>query len=48
VQAVLTMVRRLGLERLIASRRCRQRDLVVAMIVQRIIFPSSKLAATAA
>ena len=33
VQAVLTMVRRLGLERLIASRRCRQRDLVVAMIV---------------
>ena len=46
VQAVLTMVRRLGLERLIGSRRCRQRDLVVAMIVQRIIFPSSKLAAT--
>jgi len=33
VQAVLTMVRRRGLERLIGSRRCRQRHLVVAMIL---------------
>ena len=46
VQAVLVMVRRLGLETWIASRPCRERDLVVAMIVQRIVYPSSKLAAT--
>lgn len=46
VQAVLAMFRRLGLESLIASRPCRERDLVVAMIAQRILHPSSKLAAT--
>ena len=46
VQAVLDMIRRLGLETLLASRPCRQRNLVVAMIVQRILHPSSKLAAT--
>jgi transposase len=46
VYAVLVMLRRLGLESLIASRPCRERDLVVAMIVQRILHPSSKLAAT--
>ncbi len=46
VHAVLAMLRRLGLESLIASRPCRERDLVVAMIVQRILHPSSKLAAT--
>jgi transposase len=46
VRAVLAMLRRLGLESLIASRPCRERDLVVAMIAQRILHPSSKLAAT--
>lgn len=46
VRAVLTMLRRLGLESLVASRPCRERDLVMAMIVQRILHPSSKLAAT--
>ena len=46
VQAVLVTLRRLGLEALIASRPCRERDLVVAMIAQRILYPSSKLAAT--
>jgi transposase len=46
VQAVLAMFRRLELESLIASRPCRERDLVVAMIAQRILYPSSKLAAT--
>lgn len=46
VHAVLSMLRRLGLESLIASRPCRERDLVVAMIAQRILYPSSKLAAT--
>jgi len=46
VRAVLAMLRRLRLESLIASRPCRERDLVVAMIAQRILHPSSKLAAT--
>ena len=46
VHSVLTMLRRLELESLISSRPCRERDLVVAMIVQRILHPSSKLAAT--
>ena len=46
VHAVLSMLRQLGLESLIASRPCRERDLVVAMIAQRILHPSSKLAAT--
>jgi transposase len=46
VEAVLTMIRRLGLETLIASRPSRQRDLVVAMIAERLLFPCSKLATT--
>jgi len=46
VDAVLKMIRKLGLDRLIASKPSRQRNLVVAMIVQRIIFPCSKLATT--
>jgi len=44
VVAVLGMLRRLGLERLIDRRHSRQRDLVVAMIVARLIAPDSKLA----
>jgi transposase len=46
VEAVLTMMRRLGLETLIASRPSRQRDLVLAMIAERLLFPCSKLATT--
>jgi transposase len=46
VQAVLEMIGRLELERLISTERCRERDLVVAMIVQRLIDPCSKLATT--
>jgi transposase len=46
VEAVLTMVRKLGLVDLIASRPSRQRQLVIAMITERLIFPSSKLAIT--
>ncbi len=48
VEAILAMIRRLGLETVIASKRCRERDLVVAMIVQRLIDPCSKLATTRA
>lgn len=44
VAAVLGTVRRVGLERIIGARRCRERDLVVAMIVARILDPCSKLA----
>ena len=46
IEAVLGTLRRLGLESLIASQRCPQRDLVVAMIVERLIHPCSKLATT--
>lgn len=46
VQAVLDMIHRLKLPHLIASRSCRERDLIVALIVQRILHPCSKLAAT--
>lgn len=44
VEAVLGTLRRLGLDRLIASRRSRQRDLVVALVVERLLAPCSKLA----
>src|SRR3954469_20381041 len=46
VHAVLTMIRTLGLEDLIASEPSRRRDLVTAMIAERLLFPSSKLANT--
>ena len=46
VQAVIDMIRRLKLPQLIASRPGRERDLIVALIVQRILHPCSKLAAT--
>ena len=44
VAAVLGSLRRVGLEGLIGSKRSRERDLVVAMIVARILEPRSKLA----
>lgn len=46
VEAVLGMIRKLELDRLIYSKRCRQRNLVVAMIVERLIHHCSKLATT--
>ena len=46
VAAVLGVLRDLDLERLICRQRCRERDLVVAMVVQRLIGPGSKLSAT--
>jgi transposase len=46
VEALLAMIGKLGLDRVISAQRCRERDLVVAMIVQRLISPSSKLATT--
>ncbi|HUT93465.1 MAG TPA: IS1634 family transposase [Thermoguttaceae bacterium] len=46
VEVVLGMIRKLGLDRLLSRRRSRERDLVVAMIAQRLLFPCSKLATT--
>ncbi len=46
IDAVMTAMRRLDFSRLICSRRSRQRDLVVAMVVARILEPKSKLATT--
>lgn len=44
VAATLGTLRKLGLDKILASRRSRMRDLVVAMIAARIIDPRSKLA----
>jgi transposase len=46
VEAVLKMIKTLRLDDLIASEPSRRRNLVVAMIVERLVFPSSKLANT--
>jgi transposase len=48
VEAVLEMIRKLELERLICAQPGRERDLVVGMVVQRLIDPCSKLATTRA
>jgi len=45
-EAVLFTLRPLGLDKLIFSRRCKERDLVIAMIASRILCPQSKLAFT--
>ena len=42
--AVLGTLRKLGLEPLLAPRRCAERDRVVAMLVARLLAPTSKLA----
>jgi hypothetical protein len=44
VQAVMTAIKRLGLAAVLASQPSRQRDLVVAMIVARVLDPQTKLA----
>jgi len=46
VQAVRTAMQRLGFETLLAARRSRERDLVVALVAARILAPESKLATT--
>jgi hypothetical protein len=46
VEAVRVAMQRLGFESLVASRRCRERDLVCAMVAARIIAPQTKLATT--
>jgi transposase len=46
VHAVLGVMRRLEMEPLLLARRCKERDLAMAMIAGRIIDPASKLATT--
>ena len=46
VEAILTMIRKLGVDDLIASEPSHWRNLVIAMIAERLLFPSSKLANT--
>jgi transposase len=44
VEAILTAIRKLGLDSIIASKPCPERSLVLAMIVQSLLDPCSKLA----
>ena len=46
VEAILLAIRKLGLDSMLAAKPCRERDLVLAMIVQRLLDPASKLATT--
>ena len=46
VSAVLGVIGKIGLDRLLGPHASRPRDLVMAMIVSRIIAPASKLATT--
>jgi len=46
VQAVRVAMKQLGFESLVASRPSRERDLVLAMVIARILEPASKLATT--
>jgi len=46
VAAVLGVARRLGVEALLDGRPSRERDLVLAMMVERVLHPCSKLATT--
>lgn len=48
VQAVIGTIRRLKLDHLIGSKRCPERDRVIAMVASRILNPGSKLAITRA
>jgi transposase len=46
VEAILGTIGKIGLDTVISSKRCPERDLVLAMIVERLIHPCSKLATT--
>jgi transposase len=48
VAAVLQTAKQLGLESLLASRPCRERDLIMALVVARVLSPRSKLSTTTA
>jgi len=44
VELLLAMIRRVGLDRLISTQPSRQRDLVLALVIERVLHPASKLA----
>src|ERR1700730_16265068 len=46
VEAILSTIRTLGLDAIISSKRCRERDRVLSMIAERLLDPCSKLATT--
>jgi transposase len=46
VEAILGMIHRLELDTVIATKRSHERDLILALIVERLIHPCSKLATT--
>ena len=46
VEALRLAVRKLGLDAVLSSKPCRERDLVLAMILERLLDPCSKLATT--
>ncbi len=46
VEAVLGTIKNIGLDMLIGSKRSRERDLILAMIAEQLIHPSSKLGTT--
>ena len=46
VKALLGVIRKIGLEGVIAPKACRERSLVLAMIVERLLHGGSKLAST--
>jgi len=46
VMAILGTMRKLGMEAILSSQPCRERNLVMGMIAERLIHPGSKLAST--
>ena len=46
VELILEAIKRTGIDKVISAKRTRERDLVLAMIIERLIHPCSKLATT--
>ena len=46
VEAVLGSINKIGLDKIISLKPCRERNLVLALIAERLVYPCSKLATT--
>jgi transposase len=46
VELIAEAIKRTGIDKVIGAKRTRERDLVLAMIIERLIYPCSKLATT--
>ena len=46
VEAVLGSIKKIKLDKILSSKPCRERNLVLAMIAERLLYPCSKLATT--